>query len=361
MAQTVRLGVIGTSWWMDMSHLPTLRADSRVEMVAICGRNAERAGEMASKYAIPAVFTDYRDMIASAGLDAIVVGAPDDLHCAMTMAALDAGLHVLCEKPLALNANDAKAMYDRAEAKGVRHMTYFTWRWMPHHRYMRELIEQGVLGRPYYCEFAFVMGGGRNPAYQWRLDRTRANGVLGDLGSHMFDLARYFVGDIARVSAHLACHVQREGAGGRPLEPANDSAMALVEFAGGAQGTVRVSAVARVADPYLEQQVVLHGEAGSMKADLTIGGGPQLQIAKGDEPWQLVTIPDCYWEGVDTSQPFIDQLIMLFSQQQMGCRLFVDGILEKRSVVPSFYEGWKAQQVIDAALASGERGCWVDV
>jgi predicted dehydrogenase len=361
MTQTVRVGLIGTSWWMDMAHLPTMRADPRVAMVAICGRNAERAQEIADKYAIRAVFTDYHDMIARADLDAIVIATPDDLHCEMTMVALDAGLHVLCEKPLALNATDARAMYDKAEAQGVCHMTYFTWRWMPHYRYMRELIEQGALGRLYHAQFSFLMGGGRDPAYAWRFDRARANGVLGDLGSHMFDLARYLVGDIARVSAHLACHVQREGVDGRPVEPANDSAMALVEFVDGAQGTVQVSVVARVADPYFEQQVVLHGEAGSMKADLTIRGGPQLQIAKGDEPWQLMTIPDYYWEGVDTSQPFFDQLIMLFSQQQIGCRLFVDGILEKRSVVPGFYEGWKAQQVIDAAIASSEQRCWVEV
>ena len=216
MTEQIRLGLIGTSWWMDMYHLPVFRADSRVAMVAICGRSAPRAQEMADKYGIPTVFTDYREMIAQADLDAIVIASPDDLHCEMAMSALDAGLHVLCEKPLALNAADAKAMYDKAEAVGVRHMTYFTWRWMPNYRYMRELIDQGVLGRLYHAQFRFIMGGALNPAYQWRFDRARANGVIGDSGSHMFDLARYLVGDITRVSAHLASHVQREGADGKP-------------------------------------------------------------------------------------------------------------------------------------------------
>lgn len=362
MTETVRFGVIGTSWWTDLIHLPALAADRRVALMAISGRNAERAREVADKYGISAVYTDYRDLIAQADLDAILIATPDDLHCEMTMAALDAGLHVLCEKPLALNASDAKAMYDRAEAAHVHHMAYFTWRWMPHIRYMRELIDQGVLGRLYHAQLSFIMGGGLSPEYQWRLDRTRANGVLGDLGSHMFDLARYLAGDVTRVSAHLASHVRHTGSDGRPVEPANDSALALLEFAGGAQGGVHVSVVARVADPFFEQEVVLHGEEGSLKAGLTIGGGQQLQLAKGGEPMLPLTIPEHYWEGVDTSLPFFDQFGMLFtSSQPIGSRLFVDGILENRPVAPSFYEGWKAQQIIDAAIASNERGCWVAV
>lgn len=361
MTETVRFGVIGTSWWTDHVHLPVLAADSRVTLAAISGRNVERAQEIAAKYGSPAVYTDYRDMIAHADLDALLIAAPDDLHCEMTMAALDAGLHVLCEKPLALNASDAKAMYDRAEAVRVRHMAYFTWRWMPHIRYMRELIDEGFLGRIYHARFSFVMGGGRSPDYQWRLDGTRANGVLGDLGSHMFDLARYLVGDVTRVSAHLTSHVRHMAGDGRPVEPANDSALALLEFAGGAQGGVQVSFVARVADTFFEQQVELHGEKGSIKAALTVDGGPVLQAAQSDEPLQQVTIPARFWEGADASQPFFDQSVVLFTVQPIGCRLFVAGILEDRPVVPSFFEGWKAQQIIDAAIISNQRRCWVDV
>jgi predicted dehydrogenase len=361
MKETVHIGVIGTSWWMDNLHLPMLKADPRVEMVAICGRNHQRTQEMASKYGIPDLFTDYRDMIASANLHALVVGAPDDEHYAMTMAGLDAGLHVLCEKPLALNATDAKAMHDKAEVKGVRTMAFFTWRWMPHYRAMRELIEQGVLGRLYHCQFSFLMGYGRNPHYQWRFDRMRAHGVVGDLGSHMFDLARYLVGDISGVSAHLASHVQRESLNGQPADPASDSASALLEFVNGGQGTVQLSTLARVDDPICEQQVALHGEAGSLIAEMKLGRALQLRIAQGDEPFQPVTIPAQFLEGIDVTQPFITQFMPLFAHQPIGCRLFVDAILENRPIVPSFYEGWKAQQVIDAAIVSHETKQWVAV
>lgn len=361
MSERVRIGFIGTSGWMDLSHLPIFRADPRVEMVAICGRNRERAQEMATKYGIGSVFTNYREMIERAKLSAIVIGTPDDEHYAMTMDALDAGLHVLCEKPLALNAADAKAMYEKAEAAGVRHMTFYTWRWMPHYRYMRELIQQGAVGRLYHCYFSFLMGFGRSVEYQWRFDRKRANGIVGDSGSHMFDLARYLIGDISRVSAHVATHVQRKSLPNQPLELASDSAMILLQFVNGGQGMVQLSALARVDDPFLEQQVALHGDAGSLIAELKLGSSPKLCIAKGDEPFQSLTIPAHFLEGIDTTQPFITQFVPMFTHQPVGCRLFIDAILEQRPIVPSFYEGWKAQQVIDAALASHETEQWIAV
>jgi predicted dehydrogenase len=89
------------------------------------------------------VFTDYEAMFALPGLDAIVIAAPDDLHYPMTMAALRAGLHVLGEKPMALNAQQAKAMLDAAEYAGVKHMIMLTWRFFPHYQYMQQLIADG--------------------------------------------------------------------------------------------------------------------------------------------------------------------------------------------------------------------------
>jgi predicted dehydrogenase len=362
MPESIRVGLIGTSWYMDAAHLPMLKADPRVTLAAICGRNRERAQDMASKYGIPAVFTDYRAMIARSNLQAIVIATPDDEHYAMTMDALDAGLHVICEKPLALNATHARAMYEKAEAQGVRHMTFFTWRWMPHYRYGRELIDQGALGRLYDCQFNFLMGYGRNHAYQWRFDRQRANGIVGDSGAHMFDLAHYLVGDITRVSAHLSTHMPRDGVNAQPLDPASDSAMALIEFANGVQGTVHVSALARIHDPILEQHITLHGDAGSLIADLTPGSGlPQLQLAQGDEPYRPVTLPDRFLTGIDVSQPIITQFLSMFTAQPIGCRLFVDAILDNRPITPSFYEGWKAQLVIDATIAAHESGQWIDI
>ena len=362
MTTPIRIGIIGTSWWADLGHLPFLTTDERVQVTAICGRNQEQAQAMAIKYNIPQIFTDYRTLLAAGALDAVVILTPDDEHFAMTMAALDVRLHVLCEKPLARNAVQARQLYERAEAQGVRHMTYFTYRWLPHYRYLRDLLAQGALGRLYHAHFSFMAGNGRNPAYAWRFDPQRASGVLGDYGSHMIDLARYLVGEIGRVQAQLATHAPRHGPDGRPRYGACDTATLLLEFRYGGQGTIELSAVARTHDPALEQAVVLHGEAGSLTASFGLfTAPPRLQLATGDSGFQELAIPDEYLHGLDPAQPVGPQMDALFRRPGMGSRGFVDAILSGQSVAPSFYEGWHAQRVIDAAIAAHESGGWVAV
>src|SRR3954447_26167803 len=98
MAEKVRVGMIGTSWYADALHLPSLTSHPDASVTAICGRNQERAGEMARKFHIPNIYGDYRDLIKSGLVDAVVIATPDDLHREMTLAAVDAGLHVVCEK-----------------------------------------------------------------------------------------------------------------------------------------------------------------------------------------------------------------------------------------------------------------------
>jgi len=362
MEDRIRIGVVGTSWWADLMHLPTLKSHPRAELAAICGRARQPAEAMAQKYAIPLVFSDYRDMLANADLQALVVSTPDDQHYQITMDALEAGLHVLCEKPLAMSAGQARDMYERASARGVKHMTFFTWRWMPHFQYVHDLIESGYIGRCFQCQFRFLGGYARDGRYAWRFDRRHANGILGDLGSHMIDLARWCLGDIAQVSAHLAAFVDRPGADGQPPEPANDSAVLAVEFANGAQGTIQVSAVAHTGERGMEQQIILHGEAGTLEVAVCFEGaeaGPQIRGARHDEPFQILPVPDDLWGGVERTESFVSQLERLFLTQPIGGRLFVDSILEDRPVSPSFFDGLKAQEVIDAALESHQSGRWV--
>ncbi len=216
------------------------------------------AEELARKFNVPAIYSDYREMIASAELDAVVIATPDDLHYPMAMAALDAGLHVLCEKPIAMNAVQARAMYDRAEEKNLRHMAYFTWRMMPHYHYVYDLIQQGAIGKLITSQFDFQFSFGLSPKYTWRNDRSHSNGIVGDLGAHMLDLARYFCGDIVRVCGHLGFNIQRESPDGLPFDLASDSAIALLEFVNGGHGTLQVSTIVRhdrnlpVASPLLQ-------------------------------------------------------------------------------------------------------------
>jgi len=360
MSQKLRVGVIGTSWYTDFMHLPAVQSHPQAELAAICGRNQQRAKEIAGKYDNPKTFSDYRKMIHNNNLDAVIIAAPDDLHYEMTMQALDAGLHVLCEKPLALNAQQAWEMVQKAEVSRVKHMTFFTYRWMPFYQYARDLIEGGYIGRCYHCEFRSPMGYGRNQEYIWRFDKKRANGVLGDLGSHMIDMARWLVGDISSVVAQLGVFVDRPGADGGTIDPANDSAQLLVSFVEGALGTIQNSVVAHIADRSFQQQIKLYGEAGSLEINYIHGGSESQALIRGagsqDETFRTLQVPDSYWGDADPSDNF-----SIITKNSVGTRLFIDAILEDRPVEPNFYDGFKAQQVIDAALASHKQGCAVSI
>ncbi len=352
MVERVRVGVAGTSGWANFGYLPGLAAHPGAELVAICGRDRDRAEDRARQYGIPRVFTDYREMIAAADLQALIVVTPDDLHHPIVMDALAAGLHVLCEKPLALTTAQAREMYAAAEAAGVRHMVNFTYRWYPGFLHLRDLLAEGYVGRPYHCDLRFLAGYARDTRYLWRYDRRRAHGVLGDLGSHMIDLARWCLGDIARVSARLGVAIAREGADGATLDPANDHAALTVEFRDGSQGVIQASAVVLMDGQW--QEVAVHGERGTLAATASLEAAG-VRGARGDErEARPLAIPDALWGDLPpTSSP------LALVQHAMGPRAFIDAILADRPASPSFYDGLKALEVVEAALISDREGRWV--
>jgi predicted dehydrogenase len=270
------------------------------------------------------------------------VAAPDEMHYPVTLAALDAGLHVLCEKPLALNGEQAREMLARAEAAGVVHMVSFTYRWTPHFRYLRSLAARGVVGELYHASLSCVSPVGRSPEYAWRFDASRANGALGDVGPHVIDTARGLCGEIVSVAAQLGSHVERPGAA-----PANDTAMLAVEFAGGAQGVIQISAVAYTGARGQEQRVALYGTGGTLEADSTFEREEVRVLAAGEQQFTVLPVPDELWGDADRAD-FFD----LFRKQPVGARLFIDAILGRADDIPTFDDGLQAQLVIDAALRS---------
>ena len=143
MSDKIRVGIVGTSWWADAMHVPAVHHHPDAEIVAICGRNEENAREIASRWSIPAVFTDWMGMINNAELDAIIVSTPNDTHYSISMMAIDAGLHVLCEKPLARTYARAAEMAKAAQEKGIVNLVPFTYSYMPTARYLKELITDG--------------------------------------------------------------------------------------------------------------------------------------------------------------------------------------------------------------------------
>jgi len=353
MTEKLRVGVVGASWYSDLRHLPALKSHPRAETVAICDVVHDRAEEMARKYDFSYVSGDHREVIEEGDLDALLVVTPDDTHHAITMDALDAGLHVLCEKPRAFNARQAREMYEKAEAAGVRHMTFFTFRWPPHYRYLKELIDEGYVGRCFDCHISVFTGSGRGGGYSWRYDRKHGNGMLSEYGAHMIDLARWLVGDIAKVNAHLRMFLHRPGPDGGVLNPTNDSVMLAIEFENGTQGSMHLSSLAHIGTRGMDQRITLHGESGTLEARATFTSAEICGAREDEEEFRPLPIPVRILEGVDKANPY--HVISQFT----GDYLFIDSILQDQQISPSFYDGLKAQEVIDAAKESYKMGQWV--
>lgn len=356
MHDMVRVGIVGTSWWADWMYLPSLTSHSRAVVAALCGRDRQRAAELAAAYGVPEVFVDYRKMIAAANLDALVVAVPDDLHHPITMAALDAGLHVLCEKPMANNARDARAMLARAEAAGVKHMVLFTWRWQPHFALIKKMVEEGFLGQPHHARFSFVGGQPRDKSYKWRFDARRANGVAGDIGSHMIDFARWYLGEIASVTALLAVmNVREAAADGTRSSPANDLALVTLGLRNGALAAIELSQVAYLGDQDVKIGVQLHGDAGTIEAETIFfgcEGGSTLRAIRHGET-HFTTLYDQRFAPQFVARP---DLLKAYDREPIGPRLFIDAIVSDRPASPDFLDGVRAQEVVDAILRSDAEG-----
>jgi predicted dehydrogenase len=245
-------------------------------------------------------------------------------------------------------------MLQAAEDAQVQHMVFFTFRWFSYLRYYRRLLAEGAVGRCLYFCFRWLQSRDLKAerGYAWRNDRTRCRGVLGDLGTHVIDLCRYCVDEIHTVSASLAVHVPATGPG-HPAEPANDSAVLTVETRQGAQGTLHASRVAAVSE--IGRYLTVHGERGALELTST-SSGARIVLMRPGEPPREMPLPDDLANEFDADKPFTQQMLQVFAEQPVGDRLFIDAILGAARAEPSFYDGYKAVQVVDAAFESAETG-----
>jgi predicted dehydrogenase len=346
-------------------YLPALQNHAYARVAAICGRNPERAQQMADRWNIPSTYTDFEDMLASGELDAVIVASSNDTHYPMTVRALEAGLHVLCEKPLALSYEQAAEMARLAQEKGVKHLTPFTYACMPTARYLKELIDGGYLGTPYHLNLRYYTGYGRESTYLWRFDVGKAGaGAVGDIGSHFIYLARWFFGEITGVFARLGTMVERPATGpdGQPYEQADDSALLTLQFASGALGSIHATTVAYEATPFGQvHQMEFHGSEGTLHSFTDWDRVQRVSGARvGDGSVRDIEIPEHIWQGArrDTVHNTYRDV---FRRQEVMTRAFVTAVAENRPVRPDFSDGAAVQRVVEAAQQSHRKGCWVEL
>lgn len=343
MTAKVRVGIIGTSGWAENFYLANLNGYKSAELAAICGRNRARAEELANKHGVVRVYTDYQKMVSSGELDAAIIVTPEDLHYPMVMAALDAGLHVICEKPMAYTASEAQEMLAKAEAIGVKHMLTFTNRWLPHYQALKRLLADGYIGQPFHAYLHWPTGWGRyhEDKYYWYYDSGRAHGALSELGAHIIDLARWYLGDITRVTANLAAFGKRLTPDGSIMAaPANDSAFLILEFANGAHATLHMSTanLNGVGLKHTGQITILHGLDGALESyGDPWSDPPRFEITgfrQGMATAESLLIPDDLLGSTEVQTPFA-----VFQKLPAGPRQFIDAIVNDTAISPNFHDG----------------------
>jgi predicted dehydrogenase len=347
------VGIIGTGWGTRV-QVPAFRR-AGLDVVAIAGRDAQKTRALAEKLQVERAFSDWRELIADDRIDLVTVVTPPFRHLEMTAAALEAGKHVLGEKPTALDAGEARQLLEIARQRSDRiALIDHELRFLPAWRLARDRI--GEIGEILWGEARYASPSRNDPErpWNWWFSEEHGGGVLGAVGSHLIDAFRYFIGEIVEVRAALATLIrQRRDSEGRPREVTSDDWAAFdLRFDGGALATVLLSAVAGVDET---THITIHGTKGSIRLIedrfllAEIGGEWRDQIERSEEPMRGDSPGG--WFGTGTVQ--------------LGRALrsaLDEGDLEAIQPGATFEDGLRQQQTLDAARRSHRSGGgWVKV
>jgi predicted dehydrogenase len=357
-ASRIRVGVIGTGFGAQV-HLPAFAVLPDFEIVALCGRNGRKVEAIADAYDIRNTFTNYRDLIACADVDAVAIATPPALHHPAAIAAITAGKHVLCEKPMARNANEAREMLRMAELSNVTAMLSHEFRFVPARARMKELLDEGYIGAVSLVQLSFLrplLADVRGKAWQWLVDANAGGGMLGALGSHFVDSLRWWFGEISEVAGASSVSAPTVRAGGNLLHAdAEDTFAMLLRFASGTIGNIICSTTA------------WHGPGEEIRAFgadgvLTIALDGTLWGARsGDSAPEPMPIPArLLGSGIPEvdAAPAGHALIPPFIRL---ARTWAQGIRTGTNPSPSFADGLRVQEALDAVPRSQEQRKWVDV
>ncbi|HTO23771.1 MAG TPA: Gfo/Idh/MocA family oxidoreductase, partial [Spirochaetia bacterium] len=248
----IRLAIIGTGN-MAANHAENFSGLRGVKLAACCDLDEDRAKAFAARWKIPRWYADPAEMLRAEELDAVSVVTPDASHAAMSLAVIDRGLPVMCEKPLAATLPDARRMRDAAKRRGVVTHVNFSYRNAPCVQEAASFIRGGGIGRVLHAESSYLQswlvqgmwGDWRtSETFTWRLSKKHGSaGTLGDVGCHIYDLTAYLCGEISSIACRLATY--DKGVPGGRIGPyvldANDSFVSTVKLAEGGVGTVHAS------------------------------------------------------------------------------------------------------------------------
>jgi predicted dehydrogenase len=386
-SQELRVGMVGYAF-MGAAHSQAWRTVNRVfdlparaSMVAVCGRDAARVAEAAARLGWAEAVTDWRELIARDDIDVIDVCTPGDSHAEIAIAALEAGKHVLCEKPLANTVDEARAMVAaaaKARAAGVRSACGFNYRRVPAVSLMRNMVAAGRLGAIRHVRAVYLQDWIVDPSFPlvWRLQKEKAgSGALGDIGAHIIDLTQFVTGQrITGVSGLTETFIKE-----RPLPSSStglsasatsgpaatgevtvdDAALFIARLDGGAVATYEATRFATGRKNGLRVEV--NGEHGSLAFDLerlneleffdatrpaAEQGWSRILVTEGEHPYLGAWWPPGHIIGYEHS----------FTHEM---RDFIEAVATGADPTPSFEDALQVQLVLDAVARSDSS--WISV
>ena len=340
-SKKVRLAILGTGG-MARLHVGGFREVDGCEIVAAADIVPLRAAQFAETHGIPKAYASKEELLQAPDIDAISIVTPDASHAALALACLEAGKHVLCEKPLATSHQDALAMVEAAKRAGTINMVHFSYRNYPALHEVKKIVEQGEIGELRHVEGSYLqswltatLDGGWQacPSLLWRLSSQHGSkGVLRDVGVHLLDFVSYPVGPIQSVFCRFMAFQEapRERIGEYFLD-ANDSAVINVVFVSIASGTLHTSRWAAGNDNRIALRIF--GTKGGVEFD-SDRGRTRYRICSGDN------LHIQKWEELDA--PETPALY----------RRFIQSILTHQNEQPDFQRGAKIQRILDACFES---------
>ncbi len=386
--KTLRVGMIGyrfmgkahSNGWRQAPRFFPLEAD--LEMHTICGRNPEGVAAAARELGWKNASTDWKAVIENAEIDIIDINTPNDSHAEIAIAAANAGKHVLCEKPLALTVGQCREMLDVAKKNGVVHMVCHNYRRIPAIAHAKKMIEEGAIGKLFHYRARYAQDWIVDPNFPlvWRLQKgVSGSGTHGDINAHIIDLGRYLVGEFAEVCGLMNTFIKQ-----RPLEDAaakgdglggtagaakmgevtvDDASMFIGRFANGALANLEATrfALGRKNNIAIE----INGSQGSLFFDFEDMN--RLKFFDNRQPEDRQGFSDILVTQPGGTHPYVGQWwppghILGYEHTFVHTLAdFVNAVLAGQSVQPTFEDGLKNQQVLEAVEQSANSKQWTTV
>ena len=360
---TLNLAVIGAGLVSDYHHVPGILLDPRARLAAVCDTDEDLLEKRKADWKVDSVTTDPEEIFSDPGVDAVIIATPNFTHPELATAAARNGKHILCEKPLGLNAGEVAGMYEAAKTAGVVHMTAFTYRFAPSMRYLRHVVHNGDLGQPRHFRSQRFLDLPET-SWGWRQYRDTAGaGDLFDMTIHRIDFAQDLLGPISRICGSVANFAARtESADGSSCAPSevDDWSAIIGDFECGAMGVWEGTTLAKGynRDGFGHEWAEVNGSEAS--AVYRLHEPNVLLLGRHGSDLEPVEVPEEFLKPEDSPRHPSDGKPATVFRYDLVWE-FVSAILEDRDAVPSFWDGWSAQVIADATLSSRKEGRWVDI